>query len=936
MIKKLTGIAMLLIAVFCANAQMPQPTPLPLNPKVKTGKLSNGLTYYIMHNEEPKNRANFYIAQKVGSTLETQDQLGLAHFLEHMAFNGTTNYPGKNMLNYLQSKGIRFGADINAYTSFDETVYNINNVPTSDQALMDSVLLVLHDWSGGILLEESEIDAERGVIQEEWRQRNDAQNRMYTAILPQIYQEYQYQQMPIGKMEVVMNFKPETIRAYYKKWYRPDQQGIVIVGDFDVNDMEKKVKELFSTIEMPKNAAKREYQAVSDNKKPIYASFTDPELKFSLTTISFKSDKMPIEFRNTVEGYLQTSVLETILDNLISNRLTDFALDPQCNYAQAGVYFGNFYVSKVKDSFNIQIVPKTNTEAAVADAMAVVARACNTGFTFSEYDRVREEILANMEKLYNEREKTENDSYGKEIIRFFIDNEPAPGIEVEYELWKQAFQMIPLEAINEIVKTILTEENMVIVTSEPQKDGVKVVAEDAMVKIITDAMKAKYEPMVEEVITDPMISQLPKPGKITNMVNDPVLGTTTYTLSNGIKVVMKTTDFAADEVNMVAFREGGKQIYDASQADNVKLVEDVFSTAKMGPFDTKTLRKYLAGKKAALGFSMNAYTDMLRGASTVKDLPTLMELIYTAFTNLNPDQTTFQVAIDGAKSQIESQMKDPRWIFFDQMNKTRYGNNPLLNDVTLSTLENANYDEMMNMLHAALKNAAEYTFIFSGNVDNATIRPLLEQYIATLPVALRKKTKVVTPITIVEGDVVNEFKQPMQAPGTSVFDIYNGTNLAMNIDNDVKMSMVGDILDMIYVETLREEEGGTYGASVGAQLNPNDGKWMILYYFQTNADQQAALIKRADDELRNLLANGAKEEHFNKVKEAMLKQLDINERTNGYWTNGILSALRGFDTVTGHREAIEKVTLSDLNEFMKNLYDGKNRIQVIMEGVQAE
>ena len=278
MVRKVLSIAMFLIGTLCISAQMPQLTPLPINPKVKHGVLKNGMSYYIMHNEMPKERANFYIAQKVGSTLEDQDQLGLAHFLEHMAFNGTSHYPGKNMLNYLQGKGIRFGADINAYTSFDETVYNINNVPTTDKPLMDSVLLVLYDWSGEILLEEAEIEAERGVIQEEWRQRNDASTRMWTAILPKIYKEYQYQQMPIGKMEVVMNFKPETLRAYYKKWYRPDQQGIVIVGDFDADEMEKKVIDLFSTIPMPENAAERTYPVVSDNQDPIYAAFKDSEL----------------------------------------------------------------------------------------------------------------------------------------------------------------------------------------------------------------------------------------------------------------------------------------------------------------------------------------------------------------------------------------------------------------------------------------------------------------------------------------------------------------------------------------------------------------------------------------------------------------------------------------------------------------------------------
>ena len=340
------SLAMLALTSLTMLAQ----TPLPLNPEVRHGQLPNGLNYYILHNEEPKERVNFYIAQKVGSTLETPQQLGLAHFLEHMAFNGTKNFPGKNMLNYLQSKGIRFGADINAYTAFDETVYNINNVPSTDKALCDSVLLVLHDWSGSILLEEDEINAERGVIEEEWRSRNSANSRMFEAILPIVFKEYQYQQTPIGKMEIVRNFKPEELRAYYKKWYRPDLQGIVIVGDIDAEEMEKKVIALFSEIPVPENAAERTYPEVSDNEQPIYAYFKDKELQFPSVQVMFKSEKLPWEFRNTVEGFMQTQILQKVICNMINTRLSDYAQKPECKYVYAGVSFGDYLVAKTKDS----------------------------------------------------------------------------------------------------------------------------------------------------------------------------------------------------------------------------------------------------------------------------------------------------------------------------------------------------------------------------------------------------------------------------------------------------------------------------------------------------------------------------------------------------------------------------------------------------------
>ncbi len=936
MIRKVLSIAMFLTGILCMSAQMPQLTPLPLNPKVKSGTLPNGLSYYIMHNEEPKERANFYIAQKVGSTLETEDQLGLAHFLEHMAFNGTKNYPGKNMLNYLQSKGIRFGADINAYTAFDETVYNINNVPTTDKPLMDSVLLVLHDWSGDILLEEAEIDAERGVIQEEWRTRNDASFRMYSAILPKIYEEYQYEQMPIGKMDIVMNFKPEVLRAYYKKWYRPDQQGIVIVGDFDAEEMEKKVIDLFSTIEMPANAAERVYPTVSDNEKPIYASFTDPELSMPRTTISFKSDKVPFEMRNTVEVYANDMLLKNVISSLINNRVSEASQNPDCKYAQAGVYFDDFYVSKTKDSFNIVVIPKKGTQAAVAEVMAIVARACKTGFTSSELDRVRDEILASYENSYNERDKTSNGAFGKELCRFFIDNEPAPGIEKEYEIVKQILPMIPVQAINQAIANLLTKENMVIVTSEPQKDGFEIVAEDVLVKTVTDAMDAEYEAYVDEVITDPLIANLPAPVKINGDAKPFAFDSYEFKLPNGARVIVKPTDFSADEIILTAYREGGKQAYSKDDAANVLLSSVAFGSSKKGPFDTKTLDKYLAGKKAGVRFSINNYTDVLSGYSTIKDLPTLMELVYTSFTNVNPDKDTYNVSVERINNSLKNAATNPQNIFSEQLNKTKYPENPMMHSLNVATVEAADYDKMLSMIHNALGNAADYTFIFTGNVDVNTLKPLLEQYIATLPAGKASKATVKTPIKLVSGNVDNEFKQPMQAPATFVYDIYSDNNVPFTMKNYIMVSMMGDILDNVFTNTLREEEGGTYGASVGAMLNPFTGIWDLEYFFQTNKDQQAALIKRANDEYMKLMKDGANAEEFNKVKEAMLKQYDIQVRKNSYWDNNIMAYLRGADLISEHKSAIESITLDDLNKFMKGIYNGKNRVQVVMEGTPVE
>lgn len=924
------------LMLICIVAVAQQLTPLALKPGVKTGVLPNGLTYYILHNEQPKERANFYIAQKVGSALETQEQLGLAHFLEHMAFNGITHYPGKDMLNYLQSKGIRFGADINAYTSFDETVYNINNVITTDKPLMDSVLLVIRDWCDGILLEEAEIDAERGVINEEWRQRNDAQTRMFTAVLPQIFSEYQYQQMPIGKMEVVMNFKPETLRAYYKKWYRPDQQGIVIVGDFDADAMEAQVKELFSTVKMPENAAPREYVTISDNEKPIYAHFDDPELPSTNIFTFFKSDKMPREMRNTVQGYMGESLMQTVLVKMIQDRLDEFSTSPECPYAAAQVMMGEFLVAATKDAFTVVVVPKDDPITAYKSAMGIVARACKTGFTPTELERANADLLNNYEKAYNEREKTYNDTYGRELIQHFIDNNATPGIEVELELAKQLLPMLSVDIYNQVAQQLLTPRNQVIMVSQPAVPNGKLIQEADMVEALQATLNDKYEAYVDEVITEPLIEKLPAPGTVKAVKENSQMGTKEFTLSNGVKVILKTTDFKADEVKMQAYRKGGKQAYSKDQADNLKVINVAVELSKLGNFDVNKIKKYLVGKTVSLGYAVNTYTDMLEGSSSVKDLGTLMELIYAYATELNPDPVTYQAQIDQIKPILANQETLPDMVFNKRMQSAVYGGNPQMGPLDVHALENAKYDEMLAMAKKSFSNAADFTFVFVGNVDEATLRPLLEQYIATLPsTGVPSEYKPVTEIRPVEGKVIDKFDYAMQSPSTTVYNSYSGTNLQWNVKNNIMINLMGDVLDMIFIETLREDEGGTYGASVGAHYNFYTNVWQLMYYYKTAEDKLDRLEARADKELENLLKNGAKADHFNKVKEAAIKQYEINSKTNSYWTECLIDAERGANTYAGYIEALQGLTLDEFNKFLKTVYDGKNLIEVIMVGKEA-
>ena len=931
MVKKIFSLAFLLMCVLTMSAQ----TPLPLNPQVRHGVLPNGLSYYLLKNTEPEGRANFYIAQKVGSTLENQDQLGLAHFLEHMAFNGSKNFPGKNMLNYLQSKGIRFGADINAYTSFDETVYNINSIPTSDEALMDSVLLALHDWSCALSLEGDEIEAERGVIHEEWRSRNDANTRMFNAVLPQLFDEYQYAQMPIGTMEVVLNFPHEALRSYYEKWYRPDQQGIVIVGDFDVDVMEKKVIDLFSKIEMPENAAERTYPPVSDNVEPKYITFEDPELQRTLIQLSFKKEKLPFEFRNSVEGYVQSYVVESITSAMINNRLSEMSQKADCPFVYAGVSFDNYWVAKTKYSFNVTIIPKDDVKSAFEVAMSEIVRACKTGFNDSELQRVKDQMLSSYEKMYNEREKTDSDDRAQEIIRHFIDNEPTPGIEAEYQMMQQMLPMIPVQIFNDFAKQILTKENQVLLVSQPQVEGKTLPAKEEMLSILDNAMNAEYEAYVDEVITDPLIEKMPKKGKIKKEYKGK-FGTTVMELSNGAKVIVKPTDYAADQIAFNAFSIGGQfNALENKEANpsELKLISAAVEASKFGTFDNIKLRKYLAGKNVGISFQMGKAIDNIYGQSTVKDLETMLQLNYLYFTDIRPDAETYNATIEQYRAMLKNAEKNPNTIFMDNVYKTWYDNNPIYTQLKYADLDAANYETMLNVAKKHLDNAADYTFTFVGNVDIEALRPLVEQYIATLPANKKKHDKLVYTGTQAKGQIVNDFKQEMETPSVQVFNVYSDNNIAYSIENEVKLSLLSDVLDIVYTNTLREEEGGTYSPATQAMINPFNNEWTVLYMFVTGDDSKEKLCKRAHEEFLKLLAEGTNEENFNKVKDAALNQYQINSKNNSYWQEAIYQNEMGQDVATNHEAAIKNLTLEEFNAFIKNLYNGNNRMQVIMNGI---
>ena len=624
-----------------AVAQQMQFPPLPVDKNVRIGQLDNGLTYYIRHNKLPENRAEFYIAQKVGSILEEPQQRGLAHFLEHMAFNGTKNFPGDDkglgIIPWCETVGIKFGTNLNAYTSIDETVYNISNAPIDRPNVLDSCLLILHDWSNFILLKDDEIDKERGVIREEWRSRNSGMLRVYTDLSPAIYLGDKYADcMPIGSIDVINNFPYKDIRDYYHKWYRPDLQGIVIVGDIDVDAVEAKLKAVFADVKKPENPAERTYFPVADNKEPIVAIGTDKEVDDPSIELYFKQDATPDSEKNNV-GYLASQYMVSMITSMLNARLSEITQSANPPFNRAASSYGNFFLSKTKEALNVYASSKADgIEGALKTLLQETERARRFGFTESEYARARANYLQRLESAYNEREKTKHGSYVREYVRNFLDAEPIPGIETEYAMINQLAPNIPVQAMNMVIQQLVPDSNQVVIIAGPEKEGLKYPTKEEVIALLKGMKSLDLKPYVDKVSDEPLMKEAPKGGKIVSEKNGEIYGSTKLVLSNGVTVYIKKTDFKADEIRMKGTSLGGKSLFPDKDALNFAVMDNVIDAGGLGNFSKVDLTKVLAGKKVSVQAGLGATTENVFGTCSPKDFETMMQLTYLCLLYTSP------------------------------------------------------------------------------------------------------------------------------------------------------------------------------------------------------------------------------------------------------------------------------------------------------------
>jgi zinc protease len=915
-----------------------QNPPLPVDPNVRTGKLENGLTYYIRNNGLPENRADFYIAQKVGSMQEEDNQAGLAHFLEHMAFNGTKNFPGKSMLNYLQDNGIKFGTNINAYTSFDETVYFMTNIPTTNRNLMDSALLVLHDWSNAIALEEEEIENERGVIREEWRTRGGAQQRLWDQLLPKMYPGSKYaKRMPIGSIDVINNFKPEEIRAYYRKWYRPDLQGIIVVGNVNMDEMEQKIKTLFSPIPLDPERATREYYPVPDNKEPIVAIATDPEARNTSIMMFYKHDPMPEELKSTQVGYITQYILNAAA-SMMNQRLAEILQKPDAPFTNAYAYDGDYFVAKTKDAWT---VVAGSAEDKIKDALAAMVRETERvkryGFTASEYEVARTNILKSYEDAYNNRDKQRNSVYSQEYVRAFTDGEPFPGIEFEYQFMQAVAPNIPVEAINQTIKQLIGDENIVISVTGPRKEGLVYPAEEELLAVLREVKAETIEPYAEQVIDEPLVATPPAPGKIVKEEKDMSMGATVWTLQNGMKVILKNTDFKDDEIRMTGTSAGGYSPYAVQDPVNSKMMSAVITLGGVGSFSATDLPKVLAGKTATASPGISLTTQDFNGSSSIRDFETMLQLVYLYFTAPRRDNDAFQSFVQRTETQLRNQEAEPMVAFSDSIIAALYGDNPLPARIKAADIKQLNYDRIMEMYRQQFSNPGSFVFTFVGNIDEAKVRPVVEQYLASLPGRAVKGEFTRVPMNIKEGERENIFQREMKNPKASVFNAFAGT-MERNMKNQILMSMFDQILDIVYTEKVREEEGGTYGVYAGGSISRYpEGQTILEIMFDTDPEKMEPLNQIILDVLEDIAQNGPRETDFSKVKEYMNKSYTENLKENSYWMNVLdTKYFYGEDMHTNYIETVNAITPAEIRDFVAGLLNQGNRKTIVMMPKVAE
>ena len=926
-----------IVALFFACNIYAQQGKIDNDNTIRKGILPNGMTYYIRHNAQTKGVADFYIAQKVGSILEEKRQRGLAHFLEHMAFNGTKHFPGNTLqpgiVAWCESVGIKFGANLNAYTSVDQTVYNISAAPVTREGVIDSCLLILNDWSHELLLTDKEIDKERGVIEEEWRTRRSgmAMQRLSEQAMPVIYAGTKYSDcMPIGNIDIVRTFPYNDLRDYYSKWYRPDLQAIIVVGDINEDKIEEKIKKLFAKIPLPQNPVHRIYYPIGNNEKMILYTATDKEQPTVNFTLYMKRDVTPKQERNTIQNYAD-DYKTNILRMAINDRLEELSRTKNAPFISASVRSGNFFLASTKDAFELSGVLK---EGKVIEAIQLlvgeVERARANGITIDELKRGKAEMLSYAENDYNDRSNRRNGEFVEQCVQNFLEETPIIDPEKELEMVRKLDKTVTIDDVNALAKTIITNQNQVVTMFGPDKNTFKMPTNSSIENAILKAQKQHYTPYkTQNTLTERLITKLPKPGSIISE-RTYKYGYTEFTLSNGLKVYVRPTNFEPDEVNLKLFSLGGKNIYPDSEMPNLTYLMAGATIGGVGQYNDLTLEKMLAGKTATVTPFIDNDTRGMAGTSNVKDTKTLLELVYLYFTQPRKDPQAFKNLMEQQQEFLTNAHVNPMLAYNDTLHKVAYATNRMAS-MDKEQLKRVNYNRIMHIYKELFANAANFKLILTGNININKLRPLLCQYIATLPSNNTKETIGTYEPKLVDGKKTYIFHKKQTTP-TAITTIVIKGKMEYNNRNELLMDAIGQLLRIVYTEKVREDKGGTYSVQVSGDLqhHPNN-EALLRIAFQTDPQKYNSLIPIVYKELEKMATEGPSQQDLDKVKAYELKVYNQVLRMNNYWEYVLYTDLyNGIDVDTDFRYIVENMTCDDIRTTLRNLLNQNNCIEVTM------
>lgn len=932
MAKKLLIVCALLALISSSLfAQYDMKAPLPMDPNIRIGKLANGLTYYIRHNAEPKERASFYIIQNVGAILENDDQNGLAHFLEHMAFNGTKHFPGrKGITNMLEKHGVEFGRNVNAYTAQDETVYNISEVPTTNPGLLDTCLLVLHDWSHYLLLVDEEIDGERGVITEEWRTRRNANFRLRAQMMPVLMKDSKYAERDvIGDLDIIKNFKYQTLRDYYHKWYRPDLQAIAVVGDFDADQMEKKVKELFSKIPTPVNPAKREVFTVAPHDEILFVCATDKEVTTSSISVYIKYPETPVAEKN--HQYMKNGILQSFYNTMLGQRISELLQkgNPPFINAQAGFSGG---LVRGWNVYAISATAKPNEEAEALEAVyRENERVKRFGFTQGELERAKTNMLVSLESAYKQKDKTTSEAYIDEMKSNFLEGEPIVDFDYYYNFAKAIIPTITVEEVSALANQYINRKNMVIIVQGPS-EGVKHITKDEAIAAMDNVEKSQLEPYKDQSSEASLITEDLKGSKIIATKKLPQFDAEEWTLENGAKVVFRKADFEKDQVQVTSHSKGGTSLYDVDKLASAMVATEFIGAYGLGDYDAITLRKLLTGKQATSAVSINGLSESVGGASTPNDFETMMQLIYLRFEKPRFDKEAHEAMMHRNYAAIENAPITPQKIMQDSISMimSNYSKRNLI--FNKEFLDKISLEQIEEIYRDRIKDISDFTFFIVGNIDAETVKPLVEKYLGSVKSYNRKETWVDNKVRGPKGRTEKVIELDLTTPKSTVITNFS-KEMKTSIHNNLCLNILRGVLDARYLTNIREKEGGTYGVGVqpSSSKEPYESYSMTMN-FDCDPDKAEHLKSLIYAEIDKLMKDGPTQEEIDKVTSILKKNNEQSKPHNAYWMNAIQTYyLRGIDVTDPKNfdNIIDKITPKDVKKFTQKLFKGADVVDIL-------